>query len=136
MSKKNIILTLTLLLAGTQANSMSYLRRFTPAAAGVIATTAVTNSYCSGLPEKVDSKGYPELAKFIKKYRCSASDEINQDHHFVKYDFERIINAERMKNIIKQEGLDHLQVAEKCLCKTDGARWCEVNCIWFCSQGS
>lgn len=74
-------------------------------------------------PEGAELRRYPELEKFMTKHRCSTDDESNQTQHHVKYDINRIINAERMKQVIAQEKLDRLQVAEKCLCKTGAGRF-------------
>ncbi len=75
------------------------------------------------LPVKVDAAQYPNLAKFVKTYRCSDSVEklgaaADKNEFFLKDDqVERIVNAQRMKRLFEKEGLDHLDVAEKCLFK-------------------
>jgi hypothetical protein len=70
------------------------------------------------IPLNVDPALYPELAKFINKFRCSTEVEENQAKHYLKSDeLERIINAERMKRFVEENNLYHLRVADKCLCR-------------------
>lgn len=70
------------------------------------------------IPLEVDPTLYPELAKFIAKFRCPGEVEANKNEHYLKEDqLERIINAERMKRFIEINNLYHLRVADKCLCK-------------------
>lgn len=67
-------------------------------------------------PIVIDPKEYPELTKFIEKYKCSANDTQNKHYHYSKPNqIDRIINAERMRKIIEHNKLDHLRVADKCL---------------------
>ena len=82
------------------------------------------------LPTRFNFQDYPELAKFIKVYRCSLDieslgKEADGKEFFLKGDdIERIINVERMKKVFEKHGLDHLDVAQKCLFK-DGD-WLKV----------
>ena len=92
----------------------------------------------SGYPIDVDAELYPEFAKFLSRYRCSQELAIENapDQFLVKSgclsyhdcdgakgclvdtSLERIINAQRLKNYIKEQELKHIDVAQKCLHKT------------------
>ncbi|NBV40783.1 hypothetical protein EBR77_02975 [bacterium] len=69
------------------------------------------------VPAHVDHKIYPELAKFIKKYRCSKEiEELKSiDIYFKGSEIDRIKNAERLKRAIQEKKLDRVIVPEKCL---------------------
>ncbi|MCX5923419.1 MAG: hypothetical protein NTU89_02525 [Candidatus Dependentiae bacterium] len=95
----------------------------------------------SALLEEVDSQRYPELAKFMEKYRCSEYIEISaeeedesiewkyrdwqpQKKYYSKRDtgsgepFFRVINSARLRNAIHLHNLECLDVAKKCVSKT------------------
>lgn len=72
------------------------------------------------LPKDLFGK-YPHLSKFVEKYACSEEVTKNKSSHHLKGgDISRIINAVRMRQCIKRNGLKHLRVADKCLlCEND-----------------
>ncbi len=147
MFKKYAILMLGLVLAGAQINAMGSLRQIAkPALIGAMALQVnmlrcdeqdETYSYEERMrieytlrdqrnanknvfPKKSEYSNYPELAKFISRYRCSKELEADPKDHYLKSNaVDRLVNAERLKELIKQENLDHLKVADKCLCKRD-----------------
>ena len=70
------------------------------------------------IPGEFDTSKYPELVKFVEKYRCPSDVESDAKKHFLKnYEYERIINAARMKQCITVNKLDKLRVPDKCLCR-------------------
>ena len=115
------------------------------AAGSVLAFQA--NIYCQADQQShdkdVDAVKYPEFAKFVKKYRCSAEIEQqvknNAQHQKRVQDsvsrytsipfynkgprIDRIINAERMKKVIEINKLDRLAVPDKCLCHMYEDEW-------------
>ncbi len=93
------------------------------------------------VPEEVDSKEYPELVKFIRKYGlphifCKEAGKYKENIKHVHYgivkdlpdfflkddDIARIINAERMRRCIHVNKLDQLDVPKKYLGKV-GDSW-------------
>lgn len=63
---------------------------------------------------EIDAAQYPELTKFVNKFRCP--NDIKRSECHLKYSqIDRIINAARMKKCIEINELDHLRVADKCL---------------------
>lgn len=104
------------------------------------------NIYCQAeeksRDQNVDAAKYPEFAKFVKKYRCSAEIEQQVGEALYKIKFydgvseyllipfynkgariDRIINAHRMKKVIEINKLDHLAVPDKCLCHMYADEW-------------
>ena len=91
----------------------------------------------------IDAIKYPEFAKFVKKYRCSAEIEqqVQKEDGNIKHigndvyeykeipfmnkgrSIDRIINAERMKKVIAVHKLDRIDVPDKCLCKMHENDW-------------
>lgn len=70
---------------------------------------------------KLDPEKYPNLITFINMYRCPKSTEDDRTQHYMKYNgYDRIINAARAREVIKQHDLTTLDVPKKCLCDIDG----------------
>lgn len=74
------------------------------------------------LPTKgLDEKKYPNLVQFIKFFRCPKEIEDNKKEHFLKgSEYDRIINAERLRKVIQQHDLYKLEIPKKCLCDIGG----------------
>ncbi|HSW75740.1 MAG TPA: hypothetical protein VLG50_01740 [Candidatus Saccharimonadales bacterium] len=74
-------------------------------------------------------KKCPNWTEFIKRYRCSEQDEqkVQDGDTSIGYlkglQLDRIQNACKLAHVIKQENLDTLAVAEKCLCKVGKDQW-------------
>jgi len=69
-----------------------------------------------GIPVDFDRVKYPELAKFVDRYCCPEELQAKARDHFDKGgEIDRIINAERLRVVIKEHNLDCLAVAEKYL---------------------
>jgi len=116
----------------------------------IIAVTAMTNvAYADGhnnkqhAPDYIDSAKYPAFAAFAKKHRCSPEieqlvrDNQSKKTHIqnavYKYDeipfynkgkrFDRIAYSELIKQAVKENNLDHINVPDKCLCHMYGTKW-------------
>ncbi len=88
---------------------------------------------------EIDPIKYPQITKFIEKYRCTPeveqliaenSDAVEQlGNGVLKYKnipyfnkgaaFDRIKNAKRLEKVIQEHGLDAIRVAQKWLCQVD-----------------
>jgi hypothetical protein len=131
MKKKLALIRLLILtiLQDNQVNAMPTraARIFTPAAICIATTQMNTTQNINGrfregaLPASVDEVRYPELAKFLKQYKCPENIErsalsLHQSSLFLKgSEIDRIKNAERLKQILKKEKLDRVIVPDKCL---------------------
>jgi len=116
----------------------------------IVAVTAMTNiAYADGqnnkqhAPDYIDSAKHPAFAAFAKKHRCSPeieqlvrdneSKKTHVKHGVYKYDkipfynkgegFDRIAYAELIKQAVKENNLDHINVPDKCLCHMYGTQW-------------
>ncbi|NBV40242.1 hypothetical protein EBR77_00175 [bacterium] len=80
------------------------------------------------LPTTFDESVYPEYAKFVKKYRCSPEIEAmglaaDRTAFYLKAsEWDRIKNAERMRQAFKEHNIDRVRIPKKCLFK-DGNRY-------------
>lgn len=140
MFNQNVVL-LWIVLIGQQLQGMATVRRFARVVASAATMMAAGRGVrCSEVEEyrcfgewdcpksriivvdQAELVKYPELSKLVEMYRCSEQVLANQDAYVYKSSFHnsdqlhRIVNAERMKRMIEQEGLDRLYVPDKCIC--------------------
>jgi hypothetical protein len=81
----------------------------------------ITDFAIASSPEQpFDAKKYAEFAKFMKKFGCPAGFEDDKERVLKPGDIGRVVNATRMKAIIKQHKLTKLGVPKKCLGYVNG----------------
>jgi len=76
----------------------------------VLLSLLVSCIHAVRFPEGAELSRYSELEKFAKRHRCSSQDESSKGQHHVKYEIERIINADRLKQVIDQERLGSIDI--------------------------
>ncbi len=95
----------------------------------LISLLCIFQVYAHDTTPPIDAHKYPEFARFAQRYACpkDIAEKVKKittscfyegENFYVKgQDIDRLINALRAKRIIEHNHLDHIAVADKCLCQ-------------------